>query len=142
MEPPLAQLWQNITGRASGPMHLRLFLQPAVAVFLGIRAGLRDARAGRTPYGWTIVSTPEDRGRLLREGWGDVGKVFIIATVLDGIYQLIEFHRLYLSGAVMIAVTLAIIPYLLIRGPVNRIASLRAHHKSPPPEKATERGHE
>lgn len=136
MGPSLAQLWQNIIGRASGPMHLRLFLQPAVAAFLAIRAGLRDARAGRTPYGWTIVSTPGDRGRLLREGWGDVGKVFVIATALDGIYQLIEFHRLYLAGAVMIAATLAIIPYFLLRGLANRIASLRTGHKHPAPEKS------
>jgi hypothetical protein len=121
----LAQLWQNIIGRASGPMSLRLFLQPSVAAFFAIRAGLRDARKGRRPYGWTLIFVAHGRHDLLREGWGDVGKVFIIATILDGIYQLMVFHRLYVLGAMLIAAKLALIPYLLIRGLANRIASLR-----------------
>jgi hypothetical protein len=54
MGESLAQLWENLIGRASGPMNLRLLLQPAVAAFFGIRAGLRDAREGRKPYGWTL----------------------------------------------------------------------------------------
>jgi hypothetical protein len=119
------QLWQNIIGRASGPMSLRLLFQPAVAAFFAIRAGLRDAREGHTPYGWTLISVAHRRDHLLREGWGDVGKVFIIASILDGIYQIIVFQRIYFLGAMLIAAKLALIPYMLIRGLVNRIASSR-----------------
>jgi hypothetical protein len=50
------QLWQNIIGRASGPMWPRLLLQPAVATFFAIRAGLRDAKEGETPYGWAVLT--------------------------------------------------------------------------------------
>jgi hypothetical protein len=76
---------ENLIGRGSRPMNLRLLLQPVVAAFFGARAGLRDAREGRRPYGWTLVSTPAHRTDLLREAWGHVGKVFFIATILYGI---------------------------------------------------------
>lgn len=121
----IGHLWENIIGRARGPLALRLILQPAVAAFFAIRAGLRDAREGRTPYGWTLISVGTHRSKLMREGWEDVGKVFIIASILDGIYQLIVFHRVYILGAVIIAAKLALIPYFLLRGLTNRIASTR-----------------
>jgi hypothetical protein len=49
--------------------------------------------------------------------------VFILAMVLDVVYQLIE-HRwtVYPGEAVLVAIILAIVPYLLLRGPINRIA--------------------
>lgn len=136
MAEPLSHLWGNIVGRTSGPLKLRLLLQPAAAVFFAIRSGLRDAREGRTPYGWTVVSASERRGFLLREGWKDVGKVFLIATVLDGIYQYIVFQRIYIVGAAIIAAVLALIPYFLLRGVVNRIARLRVGHKHRAAEKS------
>ena len=52
----LAQLWDNFLSRYTGPMNLRLLLQPAIASFFGIRAGLRDHREGRKPYLWTLIS--------------------------------------------------------------------------------------
>lgn len=119
----LAHLWQNIIGRASGPLALRLLLQPAAAALFAIRAGLRDAREGNTPYGWTVISRGTHRAHLIREGWGDVGKVFIIASILDGVYQLLVFHRVSFLGAMIIAAKLALIPYFLVRGLANRIAS-------------------
>jgi hypothetical protein len=61
------------------------------------------------------------------EGWYHVGKVFVVATVLDGIYQFIVFHRVYITGAV----TIALIPYFLLRGLVNRIASQRFRSPGP-----------
>jgi hypothetical protein len=121
----LTQIWHNVIGRASGPMALRLLLQPAAATFFAIRSGLRDAREGRTPYGWTVVTVPTRRGHLVHEGWRDVGKIFIIATFLDVAYQLIVFQRHYILGAMGIAAILALVPYFLVRGLANRIASRR-----------------
>jgi hypothetical protein len=61
----------------------------------------------------------------VREGWEDVGKVYIIASILDAVYQIIVFHRVYFLGAMIIAAKLALIPYFLLRGLVNRVASPR-----------------
>ncbi len=40
----------DLPARLTGPGRLRFILQPAMAVLLGLRGGLADARAGRPPY--------------------------------------------------------------------------------------------
>jgi hypothetical protein len=124
MEDHFTQLWNYIIGRATGPMSFRVLLQPSIAAFFAIRSGVRDARKGHKPYNWALIYGRRDRGHLLREGWRDVGKLFIVATILDGIYQVIVFHRLNVLSAAVIAAKLALIPYMLFRGLANRIASL------------------
>jgi hypothetical protein len=47
--------------------------------------------------------------------------VFIIALVLDVIYELIVYRWVYPGQAVIVAIVLAIVPYLLICGPVTRV---------------------
>jgi len=59
---------------------------------------------------------------MVQDGWKSVGRVFILAIVIDVIYQLIVFRWVYPVEALLVAAILAFIPYLLIRGPVNRIA--------------------
>ena len=103
-------------------MKLRFILQPVMAAMFGIRAGLRDAREGKAAYFWAIVSSPAHRLELLHEGWKAVIKVFVIALVMDVIYQYLVFRWFYPGEALVVAFTLAFIPYFLIRGPVNRIA--------------------
>jgi hypothetical protein len=113
---------QHLVARVTGPMKFRLVLQPAMALFLAIRDGLKDAREGRPAYFWALFSDRDDRWAMLKDGWKAVGKVFILAMVLDAIYQVIERRWVYPGQAVLVAIILAIIPYLLLRGPVNRIA--------------------
>jgi hypothetical protein len=122
MEDMLSRVWEDLIGRVGGPLTLRLILQPIVATILAIRAGWKDARAGRAPYFWAILSNPAHRHDLVREGWKDVGKVFILAVVLDVIYQVIVVRWLYPVETLIVATVLAIFPYLLIRGSVTRLA--------------------
>jgi hypothetical protein len=135
---PLDTFWEDIFGRTSaGPFKLRFILQPTMAAIFAIRAGLRDARKGRPPYLWSIFNSPESRRNLLHEGWKDVGKVFVIAIVLDVIYQIIMFHRVFPVQSLFLAFLLAIVPYLALRGPVSRMArragaSKAQTEKSPP----------
>jgi hypothetical protein len=123
MEDVLARIWENLGGRVDGPLSFRLTLQPVMAAFFAIRAGLKDARRGRPAYFWTILTIPEERRALLHEGWKDVMKVFLLALGLDVVYQLIVFRWLYPFEMLIVAVLLACVPYLLIRGPANRIAT-------------------
>ena len=122
MEDFLAHLWDAVAGRVSGPMKMSLILQPTVATLLAIRAGVHDARAGRPLYFWSIFTHRAHRRDILRDGWKDVGRVFIIAFVIDCIYLVIVFRWLYPAQALIVAVILAILPYLIVRGVVNRIA--------------------
>jgi len=72
-----------------------------------------------------LLIDSEHRKDLLPEGWKDVGKIFAVAVVLDVICQLIVLRWVYPGEALLVATTLAILPYLMVRGPVNRIASAR-----------------
>lgn len=124
MDDILARIWENLNARLTGPMNLRLIIQPMVATILAIRAGLRDAQQNRPAFLWAILRNPAHRRELLREGWKDVGKVFILAAILDVIYQLIVHRRVYIPELLITAVTLAVVPYVLFRGPVSRIARM------------------
>ena len=69
----------DMVARVSGPMKFRLVLQPAMAAFFAIRAGLADARAGRPPYFWALASGSAPREAMIENGWKSVGRVFILA---------------------------------------------------------------
>jgi hypothetical protein len=130
MDEILRRVWENLIGRSTGPINFRLIIQPTVASIIAIRAGLKDAREGRPAFLWAAVSNPGYRPQLLRQGWKDVGKVFILAMVLDSIYQLVVNRGVYVLELLITATVLAIVPYVLIRGPVNRIArrkTIREH---------------
>ena len=64
----VAQYFAELFGRTDGPLTFRLVLQPLVATFLGVRAGIRDARAGAPIYGWELVSNPAHRRDLVEAG--------------------------------------------------------------------------
>ena len=112
----------HLVGRIDGPLKFRLLLQPTMAVIFAIRDGLKDARAGRAPYFWAMFMEPGRRKELIHDGWKSVAKVFCLATLMDLIYQYLILGWLYPLAALFVAFMLAFFPYLLIRGPVNRIA--------------------
>lgn len=114
-------IWEMFMGRTDGPMIFRLIIQPTVAAIFAVRAGLRDAREQRTPFLWAVISDSENRRAFIRRGWNDVGRLFVIAVVLDVIYELIVFRWVYPGQAVVVAALLAIVPYLAICGPVTRL---------------------
>jgi hypothetical protein len=119
--------WQrvadNLIGRIDGPMHFRILMQPAMAFFFGVKDGLKDAKENKPPYFWAIFTDSTARTQLLESGLKSVGKILLLAAVLDVIYQIIELHTFYPGETIIVALMLAFLPYLLIRGPVNRVAT-------------------
>ena len=93
-----------------------------MATAFAVRDGLKDAREQEHPYFWGIFKYSDQRSNMLRDGWKSVGKVFILAIIIDLVEQLYFFRSFYPGEALLVALVLAFIPYLLIRGPVNRIA--------------------
>lgn len=123
MEDTLARIWEHLVGRLTGPLTFRVLLQPTMSTLFAVRDGLRDARAGRPPFLWTILGSPDDRRRLIRDGLRAIGKLILMALVVDFVYQLVVFRRLYPVEAIDVAFLLAVVPYFVIRGPVNRFGS-------------------
>ncbi len=120
----------QLLGRESGPLHFRLVMMPTVVTVLGIRAGLKDAREGQPPFLWTILTDPGERRRLFRSELNDVGRVFIMALVLDTTYQLVFLRWFYPVQLLIVAVACAIVPYALVRGPVTRLARALSSRRS------------
>ena len=118
----LVRAWEMLIGRDHGPMTFRLILQPLTALILAIRAGLRDARQGCPPcFFWSVFA--HARGsELLRKTWKDVHNVFIVAIVLDTIYEWIVYRWVYPGQALIVATVLAIVPYVLMHGPITCVA--------------------
>jgi hypothetical protein len=115
------EAWHEIAARPDGPLALRFYLQPIMAILLAFRDGLKDARAGRPAYLWAIFTDAPHRRELAREGWRSIGKVFVIAVVLDAVYQLVVLRGIRPLEGLIVAVVLAILPYALLRGPINRV---------------------
>ena len=62
------------------------------------------------------------RAGHLREGLKRVSRVIIFALVMDAIYQFLVLRWFYPGEALVTAFVVAVLPYLLIRGPAARIA--------------------
>lgn len=119
--------WTDFIGRFDGPLHFRLIMQPVMAIAFAVRDGNRDAREGRSAYFWSLISDPAERGYLLHSGWKGISKVFVLAFVLDVVYQFLVWHGLKPLQALLTAIVLAVVPYVLLRGPVNRLISIGRH---------------
>jgi hypothetical protein len=115
-------IWDELVGRLTGPMWLRFIIQPMVSATLAIRAGVRDARAGRPAFLWSLLSDPHLRRQHLLSGWRDVGVLFCVALTLDVVYQLGVLRFLYPVQALAIAGMLGLGPYLICRGLATRVA--------------------
>jgi hypothetical protein len=121
MDHMWARVGSQLVARVSGPMKFRLVLQPAMAAFFAIRGGLADAKSGNPPYFWACLWDRGHRSYLIKDGWKHIGRVFILALLLDIAYQIIVLRFVYPGEAIIVAIVLAIIPYLILRGPVARL---------------------
>ena len=118
----LERFWFDLMARVHGPLKFRLVLQPLMATLLAIRAGVQDASSGRPPYLWTILTDAQQRRQLISDGWKAVMRVLLLALAMDGIYQLFVLRWVYPMEMLIVAISLAVLPYLLMRGPANLLA--------------------
>ena len=96
-----------------------------MAITFAVIDGIKDAKMGRPAYLWAMVKKPDQRRELMMLGWKRIGKIFILAIILDVIYQIKVYHWFYPGETLTVAILLAIVPYLLVRGPVNRFVRWR-----------------
>lgn len=118
----LSGIWQELMARPDGPMAFRIYLQPTMSIVYAIVGGLKDARERKPAYFWAIFTDPSHRADLLRDGWKSVRNVFLLAIGMDLVYQIIVLKGLRPVEGLVVACGLALLPYLLVRGPANRLA--------------------
>ncbi|MGH9460385.1 MAG: hypothetical protein ACRD1X_04155, partial [Vicinamibacteria bacterium] len=111
----IARGWENFIARPDGPLNIRFLLQPAVAISIAVRAGLKDAREGRPAYLWEVFTNPAHRRDLLQGAWQDGRRLFLISVILDVIYQIIVHRYIYVFELLFTATLLALVPYFVLR---------------------------
>ena len=57
----LTRFWDQLIAQPNGPLAFRLILQPIMVTILAIIDGVKDVRAGRPLYTWTLLTDPEHR---------------------------------------------------------------------------------
>jgi hypothetical protein len=122
----LYRIWNNLINRPSEPMAFRFILQPTMALIAAVHDGVKDARTGRSLYFWTVLYDPQKRVARLREGLNATARIILLAVGMDVIYQISVLNTFYPVEALLIGLQLAFLPYVLMRGPVARIARWRS----------------
>jgi hypothetical protein len=124
MEDFFQQFIAAVYLRLTGTLKFRFILQPVMALVFAIIDGVRDAKAGKPLYLWGLITDPATRKEQMSSGWKSIGKLAILAVILDLVYQFIDKDSVNLLGSLVASIILAIVPYFLLRGPVNFIAGL------------------
>jgi hypothetical protein len=125
MDEAIGRFAEDLLGRLHGPLTFRLVMQPIMALLIAAMDGIHDARDGKPPYFAALLSDPDHRRERIRDGWKSIGKLFVLAFAFDVIYQMIVFRSLHGGEALFMALLLAVVPYVLFRGAVDRLMRRR-----------------
>lgn len=110
-------------GMFGGRFQLRLILQPLAAILLGLRFGIRDAKAGKLPFFQELSAKNGNPGMLLKEAARDAIIPLVIALVLDSILQQMINGRIRPLASVIVGGLLVFLPFLIVRALSNRVWS-------------------
>src|SRR5262249_11634577 len=116
------RLWRGIAGRPGGPVAFPVVLQPGLAALAAPPPRAVGAPPGRLPYQWSLLTERPERTGRLREGLSATARIILLGIGMDLIYQLTVLKSFYPGEAAIIAILLAFVPYLLLRGPFARLA--------------------
>jgi hypothetical protein len=115
----------DLLARLSGPGRMRFILQPTVAIVLGARDGVKDARAGLPPFIWALLFHGAHRPGMLRNMFASLRNLVAIAILLDVVSQFLIFREIHPGAALLLGPVLIALPYALSRATTNRITRRR-----------------
>lgn len=118
------RMWEQLVDRPTDKMKFRFFLQPVMSGLAAFREGVQDARLGRAPYFWSLLTHPDDRLERLSEGLVSTARVILLGLAMDLVYQWLALGTFFPGEAVIVALALAFLPYVLLRGPFGRLARI------------------
>lgn len=125
----LGRIGRDIAERPGGPMTFRFILQPCMAALAAFQDGAKDASLGRSPYLWSVLTRENGNAGRLREALIATARIILLGLVMDGIYQAVVLKTFYPGEMLIVAILLAFLPYLLLRGPFCRLARWRSRSK-------------
>jgi len=116
------QFFEDLFARLSGPGRLRFIFQPTVAILLGSRDGLKDARMGLPSYLCALAFHGEHRRQLLRGAFTSIRELVAVAILLDLLSQFLIFREIHPGAAILLGPVLIGVPYSVSRTFASRIA--------------------
>jgi hypothetical protein len=112
---------EELPRRFTGPGRLRFILQPVIAIVLGIRGGLVDAKTGNPPYLLALLLGAGRRAELLRNGAEAIGTLIAMGIILDVVFQLVLYHSVHPGAALVVGPILICLPYAASRALATRV---------------------
>ncbi len=123
------QFLDELPQRFTGPGRFRFILQPVVAILLGVRGGLADARAGNPPYLFGLLFGTGRRRELLRSGTAAISTLLAMGIIMDVVFQLVLYRAVHPGAALVVGPILICTPYAISRALTTRLA--RNHRREP-----------
>jgi len=117
--------FEDMVARLSGAGRFRFVLQPAVALVVGARDGLKDAQQGLPPFLLALSSRAIRKYDLLQSAFRSVRDLISIAIILDLISQFLIFGRIHPAAALLLGPLLIAVPYAVSRALANRLSPRR-----------------
>ena len=120
---------QHIIDMVGGRGTLRFFIQPALAVLLGVLHGVRDHRRGRAPY---LIDLVHARGRRFAKLGITLREILVplcLAVIFSDVFQYLNRSRISFGYGLLYAVLFVAIPYLITRALANRVAGASRAHR-------------
>ncbi len=124
-----SEFLEELPQRFSGPGRFRFILQPMVAILLGVRGGLADARAGNPPYLFGLLFAAGRRKDLLRTGAAAISTLLAMGIILDVVFQGVLYRAVHPGAALLVGPILTCLPYALSRGLTTRLARGLGGHR-------------
>ena len=112
----------GLAERLTGPGKARLLLQPLVAIALGVRDGIADAKQGLPPYFDRVLFTSKRKLYEIKMALRHIAAALTVGFVMDLIFQWLVFRALNLLPALLVGSIFIALPYVIARGLSDRIA--------------------
>ena len=116
------RLVHDLIARITGRMKFRLVLQPLMASIFAIRAWLNDAKTGKPPSFWSLLRIPRTAPTCSRTAGRVSARCACSRLCSTSCIRIIAERFVYPGEAIIVAIILAIVPYLILRGLVTRLA--------------------
>jgi hypothetical protein len=115
---------RDLTGRGmfGGRFQVRLFLQPLIAILLGFRLGILDAKKGAPSFLASLIAAATgERLSIVQASLKSVVMPLTVALVVDAILQQMILGHVRPLAAVLVGLLLVYVPFVASRDLAHHI---------------------
>src|SRR5947208_13316405 len=109
------EFWQTIGDSLAGKAKFRLILQPAMAILLGFRLGIADAKDGRMPFIRRLATSSGERWKVFKHSFREALLPLALALIVDAIVQYLLLHSIRPVAALVVGLLLVWLPFVVLR---------------------------